>query len=110
MDWVRIQRLELDISLPFRLFDFFSGITMDSGLGSEDISQWVFLLLGTVLIRYYHTENDLNLPRKALRKMFRFITLGIEGFLSEDGTSENRKEKQAGTENSRPVKKVFDLV
>jgi AcrR family transcriptional regulator len=113
MDWVRIQRLELDISLPFRLFDFFSGITnytMDSGLGSEDISQWVFLLLGMVLIRYYHTENDLNLPRKALRKMFRFITLGIEGFLSEDGTPDDREEKQAGTGNSRPVKKVLDLV
>ncbi|MDR0586716.1 MAG: TetR/AcrR family transcriptional regulator; helix-turn-helix transcriptional regulator, partial [Treponema sp.] len=80
MDWVCVQRLELDISLPFRLFDFFSGINIGSGLGSEDISQWVFLLLGMVLMRYYHTENDLNLPRRALRKTFRFITLGIEGF------------------------------
>jgi hypothetical protein len=110
MDWVRIQRLELDISLPFRLFDFFSGIDMDSGLGSEDISQWVFLLLGTVLMRYYHTENDLDLPRRALRKTFRFITLGIEGFLSEDGTRGNRVEKQAAAKNFRGVKKVLDPV
>jgi AcrR family transcriptional regulator len=101
MDWVRIQRLELDVSLPLQLFDFFSGITVNSGLGSEDISQWVFLLLGAMLMRYYHTENDLDLPNGALRKMFRFITLGIEGFLSEDGAL-NKTENQD--------KKVFDSV
>jgi AcrR family transcriptional regulator len=83
LDWVRIQRLELDISLPVKLFDFFTGITVDSGLSSEDISQWVFLLLCAILMRYYHLRNDLDVPNGALRKMFRFITLGIEGFLCE---------------------------
>jgi hypothetical protein len=106
MDWVRIQRLKLDISLPFKLFDFFTGITVDSGLSSEDISQWVFLLLGTVLMRYYHLENDLNLPNEALRKMFRFITLGIDGFLHQTEPSGNKARKQAG--GSRGVKKFFD--
>jgi hypothetical protein len=32
LNWVHIQRLELDIALPFKLFDFFTGITVDSGL------------------------------------------------------------------------------
>jgi AcrR family transcriptional regulator len=82
-DWVRIQRLKLDISLPIKLFDFFSGISTDFGLSSEDISQWVFLLIGAVLMRYYRSENDLNLPDRALRKMFRFIALGTEGFWHE---------------------------
>jgi hypothetical protein len=61
-------------------------------------------------MRYYHTENDLNLPRRALRKTFRFITLGIEGFLRQDKPSGGRAGKQTGMKDSRGVKKVFDPV
>jgi AcrR family transcriptional regulator len=110
LDWVRIQQLELDISAPPLLHDLFSGLTVDSDISSGDISQWVFLLIGTMLMWYYHRENNLNLSNRALRKLFRFVSLGVEGFLSGDGTSGNRAKNQADTADSRGVKKIFDPV
>jgi AcrR family transcriptional regulator len=110
LDWVRIQQLELDISAPPLFHDLFSGLTVDSDISSSDISQWVFLLIGIILMWYYHKENNLNLSNRALQKLFRFVALGVEGFLSGDGTPGDWMRNQAGTADSSGVKKVCDPV
>jgi AcrR family transcriptional regulator len=78
LDWVRIQRLELDISLPPVLYDFFNDLKPDNSSGDswENIPHWIPFLLAILMIRFK------KLPRldyKSLRKMFRFICLGIKG-------------------------------
>ena len=114
MDWLRIQRLELDFSIPGVLFDVFSGLKLtcsaedqqcryalqhDKGspqdISSEgifdNISHWVLFLLVAVLMKDccqravdvkppISAENKPEkLNRSSLRKMFRFISLGLEG-------------------------------
>ncbi|MDR0402208.1 MAG: TetR/AcrR family transcriptional regulator [Treponema sp.] len=104
MDWVRIQRLELDISLPLQLHDFFSGLTVDLDISSTDISEWVFLLIGIMLMRYYHSENSLDLPNEALRKLFRFVSLGVEGFLNSGGNGKRTAGRGGSQKQERASK------
>jgi AcrR family transcriptional regulator len=80
LDWIRIQRLELDIAVPIQLHDFFSGLPASkTGFSSGDISQWILFMIIIVLMRHYRTKENLDLPKTALRRVFRFITLGLEG-------------------------------
>ncbi|MDR0598820.1 MAG: TetR/AcrR family transcriptional regulator [Treponema sp.] len=104
LDWIGIQRLELDISVPPSLRDFFEGLNLSGpplgefreGGGGEreqkDISQWILFLLIAILIRCLRYQNGhppqegdaAGLDYGGLRKLFRFITLGIEGFDEEN--------------------------
>ncbi|GHV85496.1 hypothetical protein AGMMS50230_11040 [Spirochaetia bacterium] len=89
LDWVRIQRLELDLSVPPTLIDFFAGLNLtSSGTSSdspeekrENISQWILFLLVTVLMRRLYQEDTETgrINNDSLRKIFRFVTLGVEG-------------------------------
>ncbi|MDR1507017.1 MAG: TetR/AcrR family transcriptional regulator [Treponema sp.] len=87
LDWVRIQRMELDIAVPSRLADFFAGLNLavDSGISSKDVSRWSLFLIVAVLIQYSRANAGQALPSGILRKMFRFITLGINGFNQDMG-------------------------
>jgi AcrR family transcriptional regulator len=76
LNWVRIQRLELDLNVPSSIVDFFTGLDLNN---SETASQWMLFLLVSVFMYQYHRKNSLELPYAALRKIFRFLTLGIEG-------------------------------
>ena len=73
LNWVRIQRLELDLSVPFRLYDFFTGLHDSAG-----VSRWALSLLVSVLMQR-RTENVSGSFSAAVRKTFRFISLGLEG-------------------------------
>jgi AcrR family transcriptional regulator len=75
LDWIRIQRLELDLSVPFRLYDFFTGLHVGD---SADVSNRALFLLVAVLMRR-RTENSPGSFSAAIRKTFRFISLGLEG-------------------------------
>jgi AcrR family transcriptional regulator len=86
LDWVRIQRLELDISVPPMLLDFFSGLDLDATIfeGSPvKLSQWILFLLVTTLMHAVCGSGNTkisDMDDKSFRKLFRFITLGVEGW------------------------------
>ena len=77
LDWVRIQRLELDLSATAELFDFFAELKIGDQFESrwENVSRWILFLLGGLLLR----SSEKGVDYGSLRRMFRFICLGIEG-------------------------------
>jgi len=78
MDWVRIQRLELDFSPPPpTLYHFFDGFKPERALGTvwENVSLWIPFLLVTMM----KTGKTEELDYKSLQKLFKFVCLGIEG-------------------------------
>jgi len=78
MDWVRIQRLELDISPPPpALYQFFASFKPKRATGTvwENIPLWIPFLL-VAMMKTRKTEDP---DRKDLRKLFKFVCLGIEG-------------------------------
>jgi AcrR family transcriptional regulator len=96
LDWIRIQRLDLDLSVPSSLYDFFEGLNV-SDISMEkstvNISQWIPFLLVMVLMHcrpeFRQSGSDESavewqeapqeLTVRGLRKLFKFITLGVEG-------------------------------
>ena len=81
LDWVRIQQLELDLSAPAALNNFFKdiniGVSMDGTW--EKTSHWILFLLIAVLMHYSTEEKTEEFDYNCLRRLFRFICLGIEG-------------------------------
>jgi len=79
MDWVRIQNLELDIQLPAALYDFFGGIRPPQPYGSvwDDMPFWIPFLLVTMMQLKKKPKPELNI--RSLRKLYKFVCLGIEG-------------------------------
>ncbi|MDR0448469.1 MAG: TetR/AcrR family transcriptional regulator [Treponema sp.] len=84
MHWVRIQGLELDLPVPKDLSKFFTGIKTAALFNGnrENISKWILFLLAAVLKHCNATklkEKTVNLDYYCLRRLFRFICLGLEG-------------------------------
>jgi len=92
LDWIRIQRLQLDLSVPTVLYNFFIGLKIEVSeeVVWEDVSQWILFLLVAVFMHAHAVSNgDListslcqrpeGLDYAGLRKVFRFISLGIKG-------------------------------
>ena len=79
LDWVRIQQLELDLSAPVALNNFFKDINIGLSLDGawEKTSHWILFLLIAVLMHYSDKKEEFNYT--CLRRLFRFICLGIEG-------------------------------
>jgi AcrR family transcriptional regulator len=95
MDWVRIQRLELDLSVPEALYIFFTNLKPggvegmpDGGASSaapevkpDENSQWILSLLIFILMFHLRADGaEKKLTKRSFRKLYRFITLGIEGY------------------------------
>jgi AcrR family transcriptional regulator len=84
LSWVRIQHLELDISVPVALYDFFADLQVDDSFEDTrgSVSQWILLMLLAVL-KHYCAIDTLAAAEKIdyriLRRLFRFICLGING-------------------------------
>jgi len=83
LDWVRIQQLELDLSAPVALNDFFRDLKIGSSLDGiwENISHWILFLLIAVL-KHYHVMDPSKkadiFDYSSLRRLFKFVCLGIE--------------------------------
>jgi AcrR family transcriptional regulator len=81
LDWVRVQRLapELNLAVPPSLDRFFEGLKPGFNKPGS-ISEWISFLLVVVLMhRYHHSGKKAEVPVEALRKLFRFLALGIDG-------------------------------
>jgi len=81
LGWVRIQQLELDLSVPTALYDFFTDLKTGASFEGafENVSQWILLLLVAVLKHHSETNTREKFDYKSMRRLFRFICLGVEG-------------------------------
>jgi AcrR family transcriptional regulator len=86
MDWIRTRRLDLELSAPSRAYRLFAGIEMKAGglagldMTGETLSQWVFfLIVNTLMLRPGGTSFS-DVPDASFRILYKFITLGIEGW------------------------------
>jgi AcrR family transcriptional regulator len=84
MDWIRTRKLDLDAPETepdvFRLFDDIAGGRVQAGKENRQKSHWILFLIVNVLMRR-HKEGSLGtMPASDIRTLFRFVTLGIEGF------------------------------
>jgi hypothetical protein len=90
LDWVRIQQLELDLSVPEDLHVFFKnlgdsvaelsgGKVLASDISPDENSRWILSLLIAVLMIHLRGGTKKKLTMESFRKLYRFITLGIEG-------------------------------
>jgi AcrR family transcriptional regulator len=104
MDWLRTRKPEMGHSVPPRVFNIFSGIKIDALEQAADskksehnrTTQWILFLLvntlmwwprrqslGTVLCNeniHYDKAAFADMPNSSIRKLYRFLTLGIKGF------------------------------
>jgi AcrR family transcriptional regulator len=84
MDWIRIRRLDLDISPPSRAYQLFPDIGINgtdlAGLSGETIAQWVFFLIISALMRRPEGSSFADVPDSSFRILYKFIAFGIEGW------------------------------
>lgn len=83
LGWVRIQQLELDLSMPAALYDFFADLKIDVSFEGVwvNVSQWILLLLVFALTRHFEItqkkEGKVEFNYTSLRRLFRFVCLGV---------------------------------
>jgi AcrR family transcriptional regulator len=84
MDWLRTRRFYLDLEVPARLYQMFSGTGFclsgqDSEL-PEQTAQWILFLIVNTLMSVPEDMGFARLPNCGVRSLFRFISSGIGGF------------------------------
>jgi AcrR family transcriptional regulator len=88
-DWLRTRRLDLGLEIPPQVYRIFSDIKFpgrepDPGAGPDPVreynSQWIFFLIVNALMRRLPEMNFAELPNASIRRLYRFICLGIKGF------------------------------
>jgi AcrR family transcriptional regulator len=85
LDWIRIQRLDLRITVPQLIYDIFGKLKLHEALGKENmspevISQWILFLTVEILMRRPDGMDFADLSNRSVRILFRFIALGIKGW------------------------------
>jgi AcrR family transcriptional regulator len=83
MDWIRIQRFDLELTPPPRAFRLFPDLGMkDSGLDmtGENTAQWVFFLIVNTLMRRPEGSSFSEVRDISFRILYKFIAFGIEGW------------------------------
>lgn len=93
-DWIRTRRLNLGITVPPRLYRAFSGIKLwVPGTGEavftpdtvDRFGMMILFLIVHTLMRRPEGMDFSELPNVSIRRLFRFITLGMNGFGGELG-------------------------
>jgi AcrR family transcriptional regulator len=89
MDWVKTRRIELGIAPPRDIFAVFSGIPAVERLNRELSPNWVFywalfLIITTLVCSPWGGQvmGGAKVPDSSFRKVFKFLTLGVEGYRS----------------------------
>jgi AcrR family transcriptional regulator len=90
VDWLRTRRLDLDLEIPARLSLLFSDLRLPgakpvsrTGGGGEEpehISQWILFLLVNTLIHRPAGVGFADVSNAGIRRLFRFVCLGVKGF------------------------------
>ncbi|MDR1587424.1 MAG: TetR/AcrR family transcriptional regulator [Treponema sp.] len=95
MDWIRTRRLDLGKPMKPGILGVFDEIDfaeagnieqneITSALGGDkrQMSQWVIFLIISILMRRSEGMSFTEVPNDNIRTLYRFITLGLEGFNS----------------------------
>lgn len=86
LDWIRIQRLDLGVLVPRRLFSIFESIGSSGGaeraLGVVTLTRWMLFLVVNMLMMETPTCRNAcgGAESVGLPKLFTFATLGVEGW------------------------------
>jgi AcrR family transcriptional regulator len=92
-DWLRTRRLDLGLEIPPRFYRIFSDFGFpgspppppsapgeELAPAQEQISQWIFFLIVNTLMRRPPAVGFAEVPNASIRRLYRFICLGIKGF------------------------------
>lgn len=81
-NWIRYRRQNLHTEIPPRLWQVFSdlGLNLSSPEGAERLGLGIFFLIVHTLMRRPEGLSCSEMPKTAIRRLFRFIALGLEGF------------------------------
>jgi AcrR family transcriptional regulator len=85
LDWIRIQRLDLRITVPQLIYDIFTDIRFYKYKAGDDVSpetvaRWILFLIVTTLMRRPDGMDFADIPNSSIRILFRFIALGMGGW------------------------------
>ncbi len=83
LDWVRIKRFDLGLLIPTKIlsvFEFSHDVSMSLDMNPLTMAQWVMFLVVNFLMHGSKIEpGDPEYPL-GLRRLYRYITLGLEGW------------------------------
>ena len=88
-DWIRTRRLNLGITLPPRLYQVFSDInlkvpgTQQAVFTPAVVDRLGQMILFLIVHTFMHRPEGMSfseLPNNGIRRLFRFIALGMKGF------------------------------
>ncbi|MDR2313750.1 MAG: TetR/AcrR family transcriptional regulator [Spirochaetaceae bacterium] len=91
LDWLRIRRLKIKLFVPEVLNGIFAGLNFKTPASEslqENAAQWVLFLLVALLMRCLRRQPAAEteeapaagMDDRSVRKLYRFITLGVEGW------------------------------
>ncbi|MDR2109958.1 MAG: TetR/AcrR family transcriptional regulator, partial [Spirochaetaceae bacterium] len=79
LNWTRIQRLDLRITVPRLIYDIFADIRFhktrdDGGTSPETAADWILFLIVDTLMRRPGGLDFAGIPDRSIRILFRFLT------------------------------------
>jgi AcrR family transcriptional regulator len=87
VDWLKTRRLELGLEVPVRIYHVFLDIKLPGawaapaeGTEPEHIPQWILFLIVNTLMHRPPGAGFSEVSNAAVRRLYRFICLGIKGF------------------------------
>ncbi|MDR1286567.1 MAG: TetR/AcrR family transcriptional regulator [Treponema sp.] len=85
LSWIRTRRLNLGRHASYRPFRVFETIKLVpcrdwEKVPAEIMSHWIMFLIVNILMRPPEGANFADFPNESIRVLYRFVTLGVEGF------------------------------
>ncbi|MDR2808695.1 MAG: TetR/AcrR family transcriptional regulator [Spirochaetaceae bacterium] len=82
INWLRSKYIDLKSPLSMKFFQFFSSLICDnhSILADEEYNHWIIFLIINTLICRPEEMHCSTLPNQSIRKLFRFICLGLDSW------------------------------
>jgi AcrR family transcriptional regulator len=83
LDWIRIRRMDIRITVPRFIRDIFAGLKLQGAGGDispELISRWILFLIVNILTRRPDGMDFAEIPNRSIRILYRFVALGIKGW------------------------------
>ncbi|GHV72320.1 hypothetical protein AGMMS49928_28940 [Spirochaetia bacterium] len=87
LDWIRNRRLNMGPPRTLKIFEIMGrsvppGAGENAGLTTEQMVHWVLFLIINALMYRPQGMDFADLPNSRIRSLYKFITLGLEGFES----------------------------
>jgi AcrR family transcriptional regulator len=85
LDWIRIQRMDIHFAAPRLIYDIFADLRLHDPEGAGDtspelITHWILFLIVSALMHRPNGMDFADFSNRSIRMLFRFISLGIEGW------------------------------